>query len=181
MTDHIAVTIADGIAEIRFERAAKKNAITAAMYAALRNALLGCAVEDSVRVVLFTAAGDSFTAGNDLADFLGPREGPQAVTGFLHALASAPKPLIAAVRGDAVGVGTTMLLHCDLVVAAPSARFQVPFVNLGLVPEAASSLLLPRLIGHQRAERDGPARRGARRRGGAGGGYRQPRRARRRP
>ena len=151
MTDHIAVSIAGGIAEIRFDRPEKKNAITAAMYAAMRDALLGCAVEDSVRVVLFTAAGDSFTAGNDLADFLGPRDGPQAVTGFLHAIASAPKPLIAAVRGNAVGVGTTMLLHCDLVVAAPSARFQVPFVNLGLVPEAASSLLLPRLIGHQRA------------------------------
>lgn len=151
MTDHIAVGIADGIAEIRFDRPEKKNAITADMYAALRDALLGCAVEDSVRVILFTAAGDSFTAGNDLADFLAPRDGPQAVTGFLHALAAAPKPLVAAVRGNAVGVGTTMLLHCDLVVAAPSARFQVPFVNLGLVPEAASSLLLPRLLGHQRA------------------------------
>ena len=151
MTDHIAVTIEGGIAEIRFDRPDKKNAITAAMYASLRDALLGCAVEDSVRVVLFTAAGDSFTAGNDLADFAAPRGDDLAVTGFLHAIAAAPKPLIAAVRGNAVGVGTTLLLHCDLVVAAPSARFQVPFVNLGLVPEAASSLLLPRLIGHQRA------------------------------
>ena len=155
MTDHIAVTIADGIAEIRFDRAAKKNAITSDMYAALRDALLGCAVEDSVRVILFTAAGDSFTAGNDLADFMAPRPDASAgelpVHGFLRAIATAPKPLIAAVRGNAVGVGTTMLLHCDLVVASETARLQVPFVNLGLVPEAASSLLLPRLIGHQRA------------------------------
>ncbi len=151
MTDHIAVTIDGGIAEIRFARPEKKNAITAAMYAAMRDALLGCAVEDSVRVILFTAAGDSFTAGNDLADFMAPREGEQAVTGFLRAIATAPKPLIAAVRGNAVGVGTTMLLHCDLVVASETARLQVPFVNLGLVPEAASSLLLPRVVGHARA------------------------------
>ncbi|UAJ10221.1 enoyl-CoA hydratase [Polymorphobacter megasporae] len=155
MTDHIAVTIDGGIAEIRFARPEKKNAITAAMYAAMRDALLGCAVEDSVRVILFTAAGDSFTAGNDLADFMAPRPdsslGEQAVTGFLRAIATAPKPLIAAVRGNAVGVGTTMLLHCDLVVASENARLQVPFVNLGLVPEAASSLLLPRVIGHARA------------------------------
>nr|WP_295663983.1 enoyl-CoA hydratase [Polymorphobacter sp.] len=151
MTDHIAVTIDGGIAEIRFARPEKKNAITAAMYAAMRDALLGCAVEDSVRVILFTAEGDSFTAGNDLADFMAPREGEQAVTGFLRAIATAPKPLIAAVRGNAVGVGTTMLLHCDLVVASETARLQVPFVNLGLVPEAASSLLLPRVVGHARA------------------------------
>lgn len=151
MSDHIAVTIDGGIAEIRFARPEKKNAITAAMYAAMRDALLGCAVEDSVRVILFTAAGDSFTAGNDLADFMAPREGEQAVTGFLRAIATAPKPLIAAVRGNAVGVGTTMLLHCDLVVASETARLQVPFVNLGLVPEAASSLLLPRVVGHARA------------------------------
>ena len=151
MTDHIRVTIADGIAEIRFDRPAKKNAITGAMYAAMRDTLLGCAVDDRVRVVLFTAIGDSFTAGNDLADFMAPREGEQAVHGFLRAIATAPKPLVAAVRGNAVGVGTTMLLHCDLVVASVTARLQVPFVNLGLVPEAASSLLLPRVIGHQRA------------------------------
>lgn len=151
MTDHIAVSITNGIAEIRFARPEKKNAITGAMYAAMRDALLGCAVEDTVRVILFTAEGDSFTAGNDLADFMAPREGGQAVHGFLRAIATAPKPLIAAVRGNAVGVGTTMLLHCDLVVASETARLQVPFVNLGLVPEAASSLLLPRVIGHQRA------------------------------
>lgn len=151
MTEHIRVTIADGIAEIRFDRPAKKNAITGAMYAAMRDALLGCADDDRVRVVLFTAAGDSFTAGNDLADFMAPREGEQAVHGFLRAIATAPKPLVAAVRGNAVGVGTTMLLHCDIVVAGTTARLQVPFVNLGLVPEAASSLLLPRVLGHQRA------------------------------
>lgn len=151
MTDHIRTTIGNGIAEITLARPAKKNAITAAMYAAMRDALRAAAGDDAVRVVLFTADGDSFTAGNDLADFMAPREGELAVTGFLHAIAAAPKPLIAAVRGNAVGVGTTMLLHCDLVVASETARLQVPFVNLGLVPEAASSLLLPRLIGHQRA------------------------------
>ena len=151
MTDHIRVTIEGGIAEIRFDRPEKKNAITGAMYAAMRDALLGFANDDRVRVVLFTAAGDSFTAGNDLADFMAPREGEQAVHGFLRAIATAPKPLVAAVRGNAVGVGTTMLLHCDLVVASVTARLQVPFVNLGLVPEAASSLLLPRILGHQQA------------------------------
>lgn len=153
MTDHVHVTIADGITEIRFDRAEKKNAITSAMYAAMRDALLAADADDAVRVVLFTAAGDSFTAGNDLADFMAPRSGTaeMPVHGFLHALLTATKPLVAAVRGNAVGVGTTMLLHCDLVVVAPDARLQVPFVNLGLVPEAASSLLLPRVVGHARA------------------------------
>ncbi|MGI4879972.1 MAG: enoyl-CoA hydratase-related protein [Janthinobacterium lividum] len=157
MTLGISVTTADRICEIRFDRAAKKNAITVAMYAAMRDALRAAAADPAVRVVLFTAEGDSFTAGNDLADFLAagdadepaPDEAP--VHGFLEALATAAKPVVAAVAGNAVGIGTTMLLHCDIVVAATTARLQVPFVNLGLVPEAASSLLLPRLVGHQRA------------------------------
>lgn len=153
MTEHIRVEIADGICEIRFARADKRNAITSAMYASMRDALRGCAVDDRVRVVLFTAEGAHFTAGNDLADFMAPRSGGEEmpVHGFLNAIATQPKPVVAAVRGNAVGVGTTMLLHCDIVIAAPSARLQVPFVNLGLVPEAASSLLLPRVIGHSRA------------------------------
>ena len=153
MIDEIRVTTGTAICEIRFNRAAKRNAITTAMYAVMRDALLAAEADDAVRVVLFTAEGDSFTAGNDLADFLLPRQSPgeAPVFGFLRALATATKPLVAAVKGNAVGIGTTMLLHCDIVVAAPTARLQVPFVNLGLVPEAASSLLLPRLIGHHRA------------------------------
>lgn len=152
MTEHIRVTTAGGIAEIRFDRPDKRNAITSAMYAAMRDALAAADADDAVRVVLFTAAGASFCAGNDLADFLAPRTGEaMPVHGFLRALLTAGKPLVAAVRGNAVGIGTTMLLHCDIVVAAPDARLQVPFVNLGLVPEAASSLLLPRIVGHARA------------------------------
>ena len=153
MTEHIRVEIADGICEIRFARPDKRNAITSDMYASIRDTLRGCAVDDRVRVILITAEGAHFTAGNDLADFLAPRAGghEMPVHGFLNAIATAPKPIVAAVRGNAIGVGTTMLLHCDIVVAGPTARLQVPFVNLGLVPEAASSLLLPRVIGHQRA------------------------------
>ena len=153
MTDLIQTIFADGIAEIRFNRPDKKNAILVEMYAALRDAIRVAEIDPSIRVILFTAAGDSFTAGNDLKDFLAPRgtEAEPPVTGFLNAIATAEKPMIAAVRGNAVGVGTTMLLHCDLVLASPEAQLQVPFVNLGLVPEAASSLLLPRLLGHQRA------------------------------
>ena len=154
MTDLIEATTANGIAELRFNRLGKKNAILVEMYAALRDGIRAAEADPAVRVILFTAAGDSFTAGNDLHDFLSarPEDGEEApVHGFLHAIAAAEKPLVAAVRGNAVGVGTTMLLHCDIVLAAPDAVLQVPFVNLGLVPEAASSLLLPRAIGHQRA------------------------------
>ncbi len=156
MTDLIEATTADGIAELRFNRPGKKNAILVEMYAALRDGIRAAEANAAVRVILFTAAGDSFTAGNDLHDFLAarPEDGEEApVHGFLHAIAAAEKPLVAAVRGNAVGIGTTMLLHCDIVLAAPDAMLQVPFVNLGLVPEAASSLLLPRVIGHQRGRR----------------------------
>lgn len=139
--------------EIRLQRPEKRNAITAAMYAALADALARAADEAAIRAVLISGEGEAFTAGNDLRDFLA--RPPQAEDGpvfrFLRAVATAPKPLVAAVQGAAVGIGVTMLLHCDLVVAAANARFSLPFVNLGLVPEAASSLLLPRLVGHQRA------------------------------
>ena len=154
MTQLIEATTANGIAELRFNRPAKKNAILVEMYAALRDGIRAAEADESVRVILFTAAGDSFTAGNDLHDFLvsRPADGKEApVHGFLHAIATAGKPLVAAVHGNAVGVGTTMLLHCDIVLASPDVSLQVPFVNLGLVPEAASSLLLPRLLGHHRA------------------------------
>ena len=153
MTGHIAVGAEDGVLEIRFNRPDKKNAITGAMYSALADALAVADADPAIRAVLFSGAGDAFTAGNDLEDFLAdtPDGGDSPVWRFLQAVATARKVLVAAVHGPAVGVGTTMLLHCDLVYAGRSARLALPFVKLGLVPEAASSLLLPRLAGHQRA------------------------------
>jgi enoyl-CoA hydratase/carnithine racemase len=155
MSDHILVASNGAVAEIRLNRPEKKNAITAAMYAALADALEAAASDDKVRVVTILANGDMFTAGNDLNDFLAapPLDLGQPVFRFLRALATFPKVVVAGVAGAAVGVGTTLLLHCDLVVAAPDAVFSLPFVDLALVPEAASSLLLPRLIGPQRAAR----------------------------
>jgi enoyl-CoA hydratase/carnithine racemase len=134
-------------------RPEKKNALTHAMYGAMADALTGAAADASVRVILITGTGDAFTSGNDLGDFVEspPTGGESPVFRFLSALSTAEKPVVAAVNGIAVGVGTTMLLHCDLVYAARSAVFSVPFVNLALVPEAASSLLLPRCIGHAKA------------------------------
>lgn len=150
---HILTSQADGLMTITFNRPEKKNAITAAMYAALADALEHADRDSAVRVVLITGTPGAFTAGNDLQDFLAnPPRGPDTpVARFLRNISNARKPLVAAVSGIAVGVGTTMLLHCDLVYAAESARLSVPFVNLGLVPEAASSLLLPRAIGTRRA------------------------------
>ena len=149
----IATERRGAVAEIVFDRPQKRNAITVAMYAAMADAVEAAEADDSVRVVLFHGRGGAFTAGNDLADFLAnPPDSPERpVFRFLRALAAARKPLVAAVEGPAVGIGTTMLLHCDFVLAADTARFALPFVNLGLVPEAASSLLLPRLVGYQRA------------------------------
>ena len=123
------------------------------MYDAMAERLAAADEDHTVRVVLFTGAGDAFCAGNDLKDFIAnpPTGQDSPVFRFLRALAGASKVLVAAIQGPAVGIGTTMLLHCDLVVASGNAKLSVPFVNLGLVPEAASSLLLPRLIGHQRA------------------------------
>jgi len=153
MTDHVVADIADGILAIRLNRPDKKNALTVAMYAALADALERADAEGTVRVVTLTGSADSFTSGNDIVDFMQqkPTLGEAPVSRFLRVIATASKPLIAAVNGLAVGVGVTMLLHCDLVYAADTATFQLPFVNLGLVPEAASTLLLPRLVGHQRA------------------------------
>jgi enoyl-CoA hydratase/carnithine racemase len=135
------------------DRPDKKNAITAAMYTSLAADLNAARQDDAVGAVLITGAGSTFTAGNDLRDFLEhPPGGEDApVFRFLFALAEFDKPLIAAVRGPAIGIGTTMLLHCDFVFVSPSARFQMPFIDLGLVPEAASTLLLPSLVGMRRA------------------------------
>lgn len=149
----ILVSTAEGIMTIAFNRPDKKNAITAAMYAAMADALESADADAAVRAVLFTGTPGCFTAGNDLQDFLAnpPSGNDSPVARFLRAISTARKPLVAAVTGVAVGVGTTMLLHCDLVYAAKSAKLSLPFVNLALVPEAASSLLLPRSIGNRRA------------------------------
>ena len=143
----------DGVLRLQFNRPDKKNAITAAMYQTLAHALRHGERDAAVRVALVHGATDVFTAGNDLHDFLAnaPRSTEAPVFQFLRAIQEFPKPLVAAVSGLAVGIGTTMLLHCDFVFCAPGTRFSMPFVNLGLCPEAASSFLLPRLVGYQRA------------------------------
>jgi enoyl-CoA hydratase/carnithine racemase len=151
--EEILTETRDGILRIEINRPGKKNALTAAMYQAMADAIRLGEADSKVRVVLIHGKTDLFTAGNDLQDFLDnpPRDENRPVFQFLHGISRAQKPIVAAVAGPAVGVGTTMLLHCDLVYAAPNARLQLPFVNLGLVPEAGSSLLLPALIGYQRA------------------------------
>ena len=143
----------DGVLRVGFDRPERKHAITAAMYAQLADALDEAASDATVRAVLLHGSPSAFTAGNDLQDFLqNPPSGQDsAVFRFLQRLREVEKPLVAAVAGPAIGVGTTMLLHCDLVYAADHARFSVPFAQLGLCPEAASSLLLPMLAGWQRA------------------------------
>lgn len=143
----------DAVARIEIARLDKKNALTLEMYAALADAIGAAEADANVRALLIHGTSGCFTAGNDLKDFMErPPHGEEAATWrFLRAISTATKPLVAAVGGPAVGIGTTMLLHCDLVYAAPNARFQMPFVPLGLVPEAASSLLLPRVAGYQRA------------------------------
>ncbi|MGA0603901.1 enoyl-CoA hydratase-related protein [Caulobacter sp. KR2-114] len=154
MSEHIQVRDAGGVREITFARPEKKNALSTAMYRSAREALEDAQVSPDVRVVLFAGEGEAFTAGNDLADFAkaaaGEASEPEAHR-FIEALAVAQKPIIAAVPGLAVGVGMTMLLHCDLVYVADTAKLSAPFINLGLSPEAASSLLLPARIGHVRA------------------------------
>jgi enoyl-CoA hydratase/carnithine racemase len=138
---------------IEIARPEKRNALTQAMYAALADALRAADSDAGVRAVLIHGSRDCFTAGNDLKDFLErpPHAEETPVFRFLTGLPAFAKPLVAAVNGPAVGIGTTMLLHCDFVYAAPAATFQLPFVNLGLVPEAGSSFLLPYIAGYQRA------------------------------
>jgi enoyl-CoA hydratase/carnithine racemase len=151
--EEIITELSDNVLRVQFNRPAKKNAMSGAMYAALAEELDRADKSDDVRVVLIHGAGDSFTAGNDLADFVShppsPGDSPQAR--FLDALIRFGKPLVAAVHGAAVGGGTTMLMHFDFVYAAESAKFQVPFINLALVPELGSSFTLPRQIGYLQA------------------------------
>ena len=149
----VATSREGGVLEIAFNRPQKKNALSAAMYSAAAAALREADEDESVRVVLFRGEGDSFCAGNDLEDFAAnPPVAPDApVFQFLAAGSRAAKPLVAAVTGAAVGIGTTLLLHCELVYAAEDARFQLPFTRLGIVPEFASSYLLPLTAGYHRA------------------------------
>jgi enoyl-CoA hydratase/carnithine racemase len=152
-TDLIQTELNEGVLSLRINRPEKKNALNLAMYASLAAALRSADLNAAVRAVLISGTDDCFTSGNDLADFLStpPTGMDSPVMQFLLAISEARKPLVAAVNGAAVGVGVTMLLHCDLVYAGNSATFQMPFVNLGLCPEAGSTLLLPRIMGHQRA------------------------------
>jgi enoyl-CoA hydratase/carnithine racemase len=141
------------IARIQIARPERKNAITASMYAALADAIVGAEADAAIRVILLHGESNVFSAGNDLEDFLRspPQDSDAPVFRFMGALSGAAKPVVAAVNGAAVGIGTTMLLHCDLAYCADDSRFSLPFVNLGLCPEFASSLLLPLSAGYHRA------------------------------
>lgn len=151
--NEILVHSEDGVTTITFNRLERKNSITSAMYAALADALEAAQADPAVRVVVLQGHETVFSAGNDIGDFLHrpPAGEEQPVFRFLRGIAQFPKPLVAAVCGPAVGVGTTLLLHCDLVYAGDNAAFSLPFVNLGLCPEAASSLLVPQMFGYHRA------------------------------
>jgi enoyl-CoA hydratase/carnithine racemase len=151
MSEHIHVETLDRVQRIVIDRPHKKNALTPTMYTALADALASAEASDGVAVHYITGVGGTFTAGNDMATFLDPEAFMGPVVRFLTAIRDAEKPLVIAVNGAAIGVGVTMLLHADLVYAARSARFRTPFVDLGLVPEAGSSLLMPATMGHTRA------------------------------
>lgn len=157
MTDHILIERPDsapGVLVIRFNRPDKKNAITRAMYQAMTAALNDAQGDAAIRAICFLGTEGCFSAGNDMADFLAFAMGGtmgREVIDFLHALSSSDKPLVSGVDGLAIGIGTTIHLHCDMTFASPRSLFRTPFVDLALVPEAASSLLAPLAMGHQRA------------------------------
>ena len=156
MSEHVRIERDGGVLAITLARPDRRNAITVAMYRALADAVESAAKDEDVRLITLRGEGQDFTAGNDLGDFLAelPRDGSDIpVWRLLRALAKNDVPVVAAVHGNAVGIGTTMLFHCDLVIAEQGTRFSMPFVDLGLVPEAASSLLMPRLAGRRRAAR----------------------------
>ncbi|NLO80017.1 MAG: enoyl-CoA hydratase [Xanthomonadaceae bacterium] len=155
-TPDIAIERNDGILTLRLQRPEKKNALTMAMYGAMREAVLAANDDPEIRAIVITGTEDCFTAGNDLADFQQrasrePQPNESSGLQMIEALMACETPVIAAVNGLAIGIGTTMLLHCDFVYAGRSARFSTPFVDLGLCPEAASSLLLPLIAGPRRA------------------------------
>lgn len=151
----ILSSLENRVLTLTFNRPEKMNALTRSMYSGLAKGLNDAVGDFGIRAVVLTASGDHFTAGNDIVDFMDnpPTSDDSEVAQFLAALLNFPKPLIAAVKGNAVGVGTTMLLHCDVVIAGPTAKFSMPFASLGLVPEAGSSYLFPQLVGYQRAAR----------------------------
>ncbi len=155
MTEQVEIKNESGILTLTLKRPDKKNALTNEMYGKLADAIEAAETDAAVRVVLLRGQGESFTAGNDLSEFAavagGKAQGERHVMRFIRSLPRLTKPLIAAVQGRAVGVGTTMLLHCDLVVLAENALLSTPFISLALVPEAASSLLMPLRVGHARA------------------------------
>ena len=155
MTEHIKIEQANNVLTLTMARPDKKNALTNAMYGALADAIAAAETDPAARVIVIRGEGDMFTAGNDVGEFAaiaaGAARGEQHVGRFLQAITRATRPLVAAVQGRAVGIGTTMLLHCDFVVLAENALLSTPFVNLALVPEAASSLLMPLRIGYARA------------------------------
>lgn len=154
MKKFILEEVEAGIQTLTLNRTDKKNAITLDMYQTLTQALKRAKEDDAIKVSVITGAGSDFSAGNDLSEFVQLAQTPDKLNitfDFLHSIATHPKPLIAAVEGMAVGIGVTMLLHCDLVVASHSSKFILPFAKLGLVPEAASSYLIPHLVGHQRS------------------------------
>ena len=151
----VEITVTEGVQILRLSRPEKRNALTQEMYRALSDALVSGDTDDAIRVRVILGSGGHFTAGNDIGDFLSTAKGnqgtPREVLRFIEVLPLLKKPLIAGVDGQAIGIGTTLLLHCDLVYATPRATFATPFLDLGLVPEAASSLLMPRLMGYPRA------------------------------
>lgn len=156
MTDHVRIERSGAALAITLTRPERRNAITVAMYAAIAQAIEHAQDDAELRLIMVRGEGEDFTAGNDLGDFMQAQavaDEEIPVWRLLRVLASNRLPLVAAVHGNAVGIGTTFLLHCDLVIAAEGTRFSLPFVDLGLVPEAASSLILPRIAGRRRAAR----------------------------
>jgi enoyl-CoA hydratase/carnithine racemase len=154
MSEVLSETVAAGVAQVTMNRPDRKNALDRASYAGLIAAIAAAEADASVRAILLTGAGGTFTSGNDIKDFAmaaAAGEGPRVAIDFLEAISTAKKPIVAAVEGFAVGIGTTMLLHCDLAFAARSATFRLPFVTLGLSPEGASSYLLPLVAGSKKA------------------------------
>ncbi|MEY4468904.1 MAG: hypothetical protein RLZZ87_228, partial [Actinomycetota bacterium] len=149
----ITSELSNQVLVIRFNRPEKMNALTKEMYAELARLLNDANGDFGIRAVVLSSEGDHFTAGNDIMDFMSspPTSEDSTVALFLGSLLNFTKPLIAAVKGHAVGVGTTMLLHCDIVISSDTAKFSMPFTSLGLVPEAGSSMLFPALVGYQRA------------------------------
>jgi enoyl-CoA hydratase/carnithine racemase len=155
MTEHIRIEHRDHILTLTFARPDKKNALTNVMYGALADAIVAAETDKATRVIVLRGEGDMFTAGNDVGEFAmmatGAFKGERHVSRFLEAITRSTQPLVAAVQGRAVGIGTTMLLHCDFVLLAEDAQLSTPFVSLALVPEAASTMLMPLRIGHARA------------------------------